>query len=595
MLLQLTLFDNQNHNNKKKLFLDNCFSSIDNSEDLNFIKSTYSNLEDVKKYSEICYDAYIKVIPEISKKLNKIHSRNYSIRYWEHLIGPWLWFYICVLHERFSKLIQVENIYSDIEVRISQDNFIFSRYIDLYKLIQSDEYNFFIYSEIIKNHDFNFIKTKINSCKASDFLKLKLLNSATRKNTDWLQDVKFNLRSFFKIPKIIINIILRFYGTRKNKFINVSMPIGNLSLKVSSILKQINFHYKAIIMPNFSNILNEKNRLQNVFVKSIPNDPFLNLLDKIIIRNIPIEYLENYNENSKFIQKFINKKKPNVIGLRHSHEVNSQTRFLVSEYVKYKTKIISCQEGGGQGARIINLMDEKMYSRLCDLFLTWGWKSKNLNSKPFYFTKLFWVKGYKYNKKGHILFLGASFRKYFYSYNLGQLPSYNETQLKLNSSFIKLLDNNIINDFIYRFHWQFGFKEIEFFQKEFPNLKVSSREKESHFYNVFFESKLIIISTDYTTIKQSFYVNHPTVLLWDKDYFTVRDEAKDFYDSLHKVGILFYDSKKCADHVNMIANNPMDWWSQPDVQKAKDKYMKYFANKTNDLEGEISKCVKSFY
>ena len=43
--------------------------------------------------------------------------------------------------------------------------------------------------------------------------------------------------------------------------------------------------------------------------------------------------------------------------------------------------------------------------------------------------------------------------------------------------------------------------------------------------------------------------------LHNKNYFTVRDSAKKYYDELNKAGILFYNYTDCAIKINKISND----------------------------------------
>ena len=62
---------------------------------------------------------------------------------------------------------------------------------------------------------------------------------------------------------------------------------------------------------------------------------------------------------------------------------------------------------------------------------------------------------------------------------------------------------------------------------------------ESQFYDLIYKSSIVIVTTDYTTLKELFTINHPTIILWDKKYFSIRDPATKLYNQLEKAGILF--------------------------------------------------------
>ena len=590
MKLQLTSTDNFYKDVSNLLLLGEWCVDINDKKNYNIAKNHYSNLEEVTKNSEFCYKVYDFFISKVSDKLNKLNNKNYSNRYWEILIGPWLWFYICVVYDRYKSLLTVSKKYKDLEVTIADKNYVCSKFVDNYYLIQKHEYNYFIFSEIIKNYNFDFQINFHQSDNLVKYLNSFLLPKLSKKTKQRINYI-YLLKKFIKIPFMVINFIKLKYAKSHNNFININMPVG-LDKKLYRKLNQVFYQeYRSIIIPNLYVKIDTKIRAEKIVSYKL-DQPFYELINNLLLNNIPIEYLENYKLNSECIKHFIHKKIPRLIGVRSPCEFHSVLRFLTSEYSRLGAKILSCQEGGGQGARIINLMDEKIDSRFADLYLTWGWKSKEKNTIPFYFTKLFWLKKYKYNVNGSIIILGASCRNYFHSFNSGQLPIYNSTLIKMNVGLIKSVNKAVYKDLIYRFHWQFGYNEIEYIKKEFSNLKISTREKESHFYELFFKSKLIVITTDFTTIKQAFVCNHPTILLWDKNYFTVRDSAKKYYDELNKVGILFYNYTDCANKINQISNDPMKWWQTKEVQDAKNKYAEYFCKLSKDISTDLAQTIK---
>ena len=153
------------------------------------------------------------------------------------------------------------------------------------------------------------------------------------------------------------------------------------------------------------------------------------------------------------------------------------------------------------------------------------------------------------------------------------------------------LDKNAYDNLLYRFHNQYGYNEVDKILQYFPDLNISLREKETWFYRLLNNSKLIVISADYTTLLQAFYVNHPTLLLWDPNYLRVRDSAKKYYNLLHKAGILYYSPELCAKKINKIHNNPMEWWMTDKVQSAKNEFSEQFCRRTNDMAGELAKVI----
>ncbi len=595
MKLQLTTIDDFYTDKEDTIFLGEwCFDSLENTKNFKINNYHYKNLEEVFNNTKYCYKVFTKIVPIISPVMNQIHNKEYDTRYWEILLGPWLWFFICVTYDRYLSLSYISKKYEKLEVIISDKNYTFDYFIDQYSLIQDDFVNYLIFSQIIKEINFNFkVRSKDGSIyvnKIDQNVSLKGIIQNTKK-----QNINIDIKYLLKFPFRLLNSFKKFMGTRQNKFININMPLGGMVSK--NLYKELNQYYyyeNLIIELPFKKNISDTNLRDMIIPELNSEGPFLSLLGRILFKNIPKEYLENYHFNQTNIQKYLNIKIPSIIGVRHSGELRSELRFLISEYSRRGSKIISCQEGGGKGARKICLMDEKIDAKLSDCYLTWGYDSEIANTKKFYFTKLFWLKKYNYNKHGNIVILGASCRKFFFSYYSGQLPSYNKKLLSLNSGLIKNINKENFNKLVYRFHHQMGYKEIEFFKKKFPALMISTREQTSHFYDLFFKSSLMIITTDFTTIKQSFVCNHPTILFWDKEYFEVRDSGIKYYELLHDSGILYYDSKKCAIKINQISDDPMKWWMSDEVQRAKDNYLENYGRISDKVEVELAEIIKGF-
>jgi len=54
----------------------------------------------LKDYKYIV-SVYQKIITELTKTLNKIHKTNFSTKYWNIMIGPWLIIFITVMYDNF--------------------------------------------------------------------------------------------------------------------------------------------------------------------------------------------------------------------------------------------------------------------------------------------------------------------------------------------------------------------------------------------------------------------------------------------------------------------------------------------------------------
>ena len=159
--------------------------------------------------------------------------------------------------------------------------------------------------------------------------------------------------------------------------------------------------------------------------------------------------------------------------------------------------------------------------------------------------------------------------------------------------FIENLNINIFKNLIFRLHWKFGYDEDIKLKNKFPDIQLSYRENLGHHYDLLFKSKLVICTSDFTNFKQNLIINHPTILLWDKNYFKIRKEAQKYYDMLYEYKILHYDPLICANFVNEIYDNPLIWWNSTNVQKTLKIFMNNFCNKSDDIVNQIVKLVNN--
>jgi len=147
-----TTFDQDVINSKECFFLGPWCKSQNINHKIPTLNYPYSNPEEVNDYINnllILYNKYIKIL---SIKLNTIHHVNKNQRYWEYLVGPWLWHYIQITHERFlsiKKFVKFNNSKKVIQCNTCNIINPCFNYNSFYQNIENDKYNFQIFSDII--------------------------------------------------------------------------------------------------------------------------------------------------------------------------------------------------------------------------------------------------------------------------------------------------------------------------------------------------------------------------------------------------------------------------------------------------------------
>ena len=115
--------------------------------------------------------------------------------------------------------------------------------------------------------------------------------------------------------------------------------------------------------------------------------------------------------------------------------------------------------------------------------------------------------------------------------------------------------------------------------EDFPSLNVYRGKKSMH--EELNTSRLSIHSYNSTTFLETLSANFPTCLYWKPEFFELRKSAVPYFNILREAGILYDDPKAAAKKLNEIYEDPLSWWSTPEVQDARDKFCHQFA-RTND-------------
>ena len=585
MFLATTALDQYWKKDQKILFLGEwCIAhNIDNEKlDYEVLPSLWRDFKTIPEKAYYIYDIFEKLIPVVTGYMNSVNNVNFPEKYWKFLVGPWLLSFVGILYDRYSILKAAVEYTNSIQTIISDNGYVPTTYAEVYNLINGDDYNFIIFSDIIKQLDLPLeIDTASHNIKLDNEEKVKS---------------EFNLKG-------IVSRIKRNCYTALHDLFSPNDYLQIISTELSfretvKLLKILNHKKKLtpLIRQNAGNnstntaYLN-KSRKKSLDAISNP-DEFIKLISVMVPMHMPKEYIECYTSNREIANR-MSMESPNVqiVMLRCPVEINTGIRFYVAERIHEGAKLISFQHGGGYGTKDY-ISHEELEIDLCDKYLSWGWKSENKNAKDFFMTKTNWVNRCKYNSNGDILLVGGSCRRYFYNLLEGQVPVYNKIQIDYNKRLIRNIDKNLYSTLLYRFQWKFfSYNEIDEVLNDFPDLRISTRENEGHFYRLFYDSRLVIATTNYTAFLQSFFVNKPTLLLWDPEYFTVRDSAKEYYNLLHDAGILYYSPELCAKKVNEIHQNPMEWWMTAEVQAAKNEYCEHFCRITDNMEGELAEVI----
>ena len=542
-----------------------CFSETERKSNYKVLKYHWSNNAQFNLDYKYLDNLYKKKLIEISKNLNSLHNLDYSNKYWENLIGNWLSRFIQVFYDRYQT-VALTNQVIDGELVCNFDNSIpiYSNYSEFIDNSYSDEFNNQLYKFIFKHTT-----------------KHKLLEK-NNIETNFSPNQK-KLRFFEKLLTFYNRFVPDFLN--KKVFVQSYIPLLEL-FKLQISLGQLPYYYvhnNLNLKPKVSKSLRKK------IILNSSDDSFENLLNKVLLKQIPFNFIENYH----FINKIaINKFPKNPKSIISAVALDSCEFFPFWFAISSEngSKSIGIQHGGNYGSAKIQTFED-FEIKINDLFLTWGWSNKS-NKKVISFSspKLLKRKIYSFNENKKILWALTSFPRYnyaMYSYpHSSRFLKFIEDQINFGSNLNKSLRENI---FIRDYRIKLGWDQLSKIKSHFNWLKIATN---SIGFSESLNSYSIFIGThNTTTFLESLSINMPTIIFWDSNDWEIRDEAKFYYDQLVEAKILFYDPKSAALHLNNIYDNIPKWWNNKNVQNAKDNYLSKFANVDKNFNINLKKII----
>jgi putative transferase (TIGR04331 family) len=138
------------------------------------------------------------------------------------------------------------------------------------------------------------------------------------------------------------------------------------------------------------------------------------------------------------------------------------------------------------------------------------------------------------------------------------------------------------------------FKE-QFIDKGYKSNIDNIKNLNKSFYARLSECRLCIATYNATTYLETFSMNYPTLLYWSPIYWELNNSSKSYFKLLEDAGILHYTAKSLVQKLEEIYKDPMKWWQQEEIQKAKDVFCDRFANRINyfidDYKREIDNLI----
>jgi putative transferase (TIGR04331 family) len=522
---------------------------------------------------DYCYlkNLHERLIIDLCGQLNKIHSVNYSPRYWQIIIGPWLGYFTQALFDRWSMLQSVLSYDEEFECHIldnEQFNFTANDMASFLDFTSSDDWNEFIYSQLIEYLPNKNFKIRI----------IPKLN----KSRSHVENTKKN-----NIKKSFINIASKWnvLGASEDDYFFISTYLPKkLDIKLQIKLGQIPKFYFSPHVPKIK--INKNLRLWNLNETS-DGDQFELILRDLIPIHLPKLYLEGYKHTEKIASNLGWPIQPKVIFTSNAYLSQDIFKIWASKKIEEGCALVIGQHGGNFGMVPWAFHQEHQFE-IADKFITWGWSDKknkkivpvgnfvNLNKKV------------GYDSRGGALMVATTVPKY--SSHLLPMPLSSQwlKYIKFQHEFVSLLSNNIKNSMIVRLSSNdYGWQQENRWLSKFPDIKIDLGYK--NIEKLIRKNRIYITTYNATTYLESLALNIPTLVFWDEKYWEVNDRANYFFQLLREQKVFHNNVVSAADHLNSIWSDIDSWWYSESVQSARE----IFCNEYSNLDLECLDNIKA--
>ena len=528
--------------------------------------------ESAKIKTEACY---LKILPLISKVLNKKINNDYPVKFWEIIIGAWLRQYLDVLYERYETLINAKKyINEEVKVSLIKKNIesIAFNSNDFSSYLFNDKLNHQIYGQIIRARNiFNYNET-INE----EDVNIKL---GRRKRNRLLIKVISAVSQLlaYKSQKIISNSYLDLKILLKGFLKGMWTPLycpkyEDNGIKVDRLGRKL----------DFSLIKTHHNECNSVY-----EDLALELIEC----NLPIIFYEQLNNLLNRARKTL-PKNMNVFITSNPNAIGELAKTWVAlQKNNNSCKYFITQHGADYGQSDV-ITDEDVELSVCDKFLSTGWVSKQNqkidNSIPV--SRISGIGDFRNNKppkkvNNNILMILASFPRYYYTgRSAPQGPAFANYLLNLSDLYKYLNEAARTRISCRSYTYEYGWNDKRYLKKNGYNFNSGRRKKLN---NMMKKNALNIFTYNSTAILEAFAYNFISCCYWDPKQWSWRKEAQEDLKMLEMAGIYHSNIESLAIFLNKhkTSESLILWWSSKTVQNAKNKFCsKYAKSRNNEIK-----------
>ncbi len=503
-----------------------------------FVEPSPSTREQLFLKSNSIYEA---ISTDLADYLNYYHCLTKPKRYWEIIFGVWLRTFIDSVITRchtVEELIRTHESIRIVPFNPTRGEQIHSTLSEFQSAMKSVAWNSSIYLDLFE------LYCKKSSIKELDYIR----------------------------PEIEITPPLKRFGPT---YISSSYLPRKIEVSLALRLRTIPHRIKRISIENCT--IDSKTRAQ-ALANAASKDFYANAVRSLIFRNLPLSYLENFNNLIKTSLTHFPKTPPKCIFTANRHLYDDAFNIWAAEMVNRGSKLVLAQHGGHFGISKFPSFAERQELAAADRYLTWGWSSSSRCFPSFVLTQAGKTSSAASNKHNLVVVTDHVWshpRSAFL--DLAENGNY----LEFVSSLVNSLGPSVQKETILRLHH--GHDETGKSQKLWWGQHAPSIQQDDglmQFLKLLKQAKLVLTCHNGTTFPETINTGVPTVIAWDSSFVSLRSDAEEVFSLLEKAQIFHQNPEVAAEFINSIWDDVDGWWNSHDVISARNQFTNQFARST---------------
>lgn len=518
-------------------------------------------VDSIQKRNDVRYTTKIseQLLPELTRALNALHNKNYSLRYWKIVLGHWLQRYVDTFYNRYRTLqdaLAKHNI-NNTSIIDSPDGFLVAN--DSLAFIwacNNDVWNHVLYSKILNFLGGEVLETGCDIQLDERTCFLPESNKVTNNN----KSIKKN------IIGLVRNILKKFVKPTDAFILNSYMPLSQ-EITLQIMLKQFPQLWKV---PSIESLGFNKN-IRNQLSFDLDNyQGFERIVRYMLNEVMPCCFIEDYNIFVETAEKMSWPSNPKFIFTSNNFDMDELFKYWTANKVEKNIRYFTGQHGNNYGTHFYSGTIAWPERSAADKFFTWGWNDNIKNTIPAFNFKLSGKHNIKNKSDGGLLLIENCVPHQitpwdsYYEYNIYQEEQY---------MFVSSLPDNIKQCLTIRLH------------HSYDNFSWYDKDRWSDFDSEIFvdngtyplkkminQSRLVVHSYDSTGILETLAQNIPTVCFWVGEFEHLLDDAKPYYQLLLDENIIFTSPESAAQHIAKYWDKISEWWETNRLQKARETF-----------------------